>query len=74
MSADARNYIIGIVITIIGIYYVKQLGQSYVGEGVAAELIESMLGMADPLMIGLGILALLLIPFWLSQRSEKKKE
>lgn len=73
-SKNSRNLILGLLILIAGVYILKRVGQSYIGSNslVYEGIINNIIGLADTIMIGLGFLAVLVVPFWLSERSKDK--
>lgn len=78
-AKDVRNLIITLVIVAIGIklilfissYYVNKYGsQDIAGFG---DLVNGFTGLGDLAMYGLILLAIILIPYYFSKRSQEKK-
>lgn len=75
-SKDARNLILTLIIIAIGIKIISIVTGRYVsaaGAGGFGELIAAFTGLGDLALYGLIFLAILLIPYYLSKRSQEKK-
>lgn len=76
-SHDARNLIVTLIIVAVGVklllsisdYYASRAGSA----GQFSELIQAFASLGNFAIYGLIILAILLIPYYLSKRSEEKK-
>lgn len=75
MSArDVRNLILTLIIVAIGIKLILWISGNYIGNvGGFSDLVAGFTGLGDLAMYGLILLAVLLIPYYLSKRSQEKK-
>lgn len=78
MSAKgARNVIAALIILAIGIRLLLHLTTIFVPEdttGIAANFLTGLTNIGDLLFLVLIVLALIMVPFYLSARSKEKKE
>jgi len=75
-AKDARNLIISLIVVAIGIKLIAIISARYAsiaGAGGFSELISAFLGLGNLAMYGLILLAILLIPYYLSKRSKERK-
>jgi hypothetical protein len=73
-SKKIRDLIITLIVLIVGIKLLVVLGLSYISSiGFMAELTGSLEPLGNVLIIGLAFLIIILVPFYLSKRSEEKK-
>jgi len=76
-AKDARNLIITLFIVAIGIKLIATISGRYIssagGAGTFSSLVAAFLGLGDLAMYGLIVLAILIIPYYLSKRSQEKK-
>ena len=75
-AKDARNLIITLVIVAVGIKLIAFISGRYIsgtGFGGFSELVAAFLGLGDLALYGLIVLAILLVPYYLSKRSQEKK-
>lgn len=75
-AKDARNLILTLIIVAIGIKIITFITGRYIsaaGAGGFGELIGAFTGLGDLALYGLIFLAILLIPYYLSKRSQEKK-
>lgn len=75
MSAkDVRNLILTLIILAIGIKLIMWITGNYIGNaGSFSDLVAGFTGLGDLAMYGLILLAILLMPYYLSKRSQEKK-
>lgn len=78
MSAKSvRNLILTLIILIIGIFILVRIGKGFTGTSPFAtstqNLIASIDSLSNMLILGLVIIVIILIPIYLSRRSEEKK-
>lgn len=75
-SRDVRNLIIALIIVAVGIKLITWVSGNYISNISLAnfsDLVKAFTGLGDLAMYGLIILAILLIPYYLSKRSQEKK-
>lgn len=74
-SKDISNLIISLLILGAGIKIVAILAKGYISPvaGISPELISSVDSLSNLFLIGIGIFLLILLPFYLSKRSEESK-
>ncbi|MBI3190256.1 hypothetical protein HYZ41_00980 [archaeon] len=75
-SRGVRNVIFTVVILVIGVELLWYVAKKYVSEAPASsgtEILSSMDSFLNLFVIGLVLIILLLIPIYLSQRSEENK-
>ncbi len=75
MSAkDVRNLMLTLIILAIGIKLIMWITGNYIGNaGSFSDLVAGFTGLGDLAMYGLILLAILLMPYYLSKRSQEKK-
>ena len=72
-SRDARNLIITLVVIAVGIKLITYISGRYIGQaGAVADLVASFTGLGDLVLYGVIILAVILVPVYLSKRSQEK--
>lgn len=72
-----RNLIIGLVIVAVGVKLLVFIGTNALprdSTGVAAGFLTGLTGMGDTIVLVCVLLALLLVPFYLSARGKVRKE
>lgn len=75
-AKDIRNLIVAIVIAIIGIQLLVRLAKGYIPQSplVPPDISASIDALSNLLTLGLVVVLLLAIPFYLSRRSEERKQ
>ena len=73
-SKKIRDLILTLVVLIVGIKLLVVIGLSYISDVGFSGLTSSMESMSDILIIGLAFMIIILVPFYLSKRSEEKKK
>lgn len=75
-AKDIRNLIISLIIVAVGIKLITAISRDYMSSvgsvGSFSELIGSFNSLGDFALYGLVLLAILLVPFYLSKRSKEK--
>lgn len=73
-ARDARNLIITLIIAVVGVKLVLWISGNYIGNAAGfSDLVKGFTGLGDLMMYGLIALAILLVPYYLSKRSQEKK-
>ena len=75
-AKDVRNLIISLIVVAIGIKLITWISNHYVSaSGFAgfSELINAFAGLGDLALYGLIFFAIILVPYYLSKRSQEKK-
>ncbi len=73
-AKDTRNLIATLIILSIGIKLVLWITGNYIGNADSfSDLVDAFTGLGDLAMYGLILLAILLVPYYLSKRSQEKK-
>lgn len=76
-SKDLSNLIISLFILAAGVKIVTILARGYITApaiGISPGIINSIDNVGNLFLIGIGVLILILIPFYLSKRSEESKQ
>lgn len=74
-AKDVRNLIISLVIAAIGIKLIAIISGRYISAAGAtgfSELVSAFIGLGDLALYGLIVIAILLVPYYLSKRSKEK--
>ena len=73
-AKGVRNYILTLIILAIGVKLILWIPGNYVDSADGfADLVGAFTGLGDLTMYGLILLAILLVPYYLSKRSQEKK-
>ena len=73
-AKSARNLILTLIILAIGIKLILWISGNYIGSaGQFSDLVAGFAGLGVLAMYGLILLAILLIPYYLSKRSQERK-
>ncbi len=77
-AKELRNLIIALLILVAGIRLLSVIGSGYIAQfqgtlNVDESLVRSVESIGTILMLGIGVIVLLLIPYWLHKRSQEKK-
>ena len=72
-SKDMRNGIIALIILALGIKIILYITGNYIDISAAGDIGKSFQSMGDLFIYGAAIIAILLVPFYLSARSNEKK-
>ncbi len=72
-SRDIRNGILALIILALGIKLILYITGKYVDISAAGEIGKSLENVGDLFIYGAVIIAIILIPFYLSSRSSEKK-
>ena len=73
-SKKIRDLILTLVVLVVGIKLLVVIGLSYISDVGFSELTSSMETMSNVFIIGLAFLIIILVPFYLSKRSEEKRK
>ncbi len=73
-SKKIRDFILTLVVLIVGIKLLVVIGLSYISDVGFSGLTGSMETMSNLFIIGLAFLIIILVPFYLSKRSDEKKK
>ncbi|HLC76600.1 MAG TPA: hypothetical protein VJH04_00175 [archaeon] len=73
-AKNVRNLILTLIILAIGVKLILWISGNYIGSsGQFSDLVAGFAGLGDLAMYGLILLAILLIPYYLSKRSQERK-
>ncbi|MBI4170759.1 MAG: hypothetical protein HY514_03625 [Candidatus Aenigmarchaeota archaeon] len=73
-SKDIRNVIITLIILASGVKILLYITEKFVNINAAGELGKSFSGMGTLFMYGAIVIAIILVPFYLSARSDERKK
>ncbi|MBI4154202.1 hypothetical protein HY501_02610 [Candidatus Woesearchaeota archaeon] len=76
-AKDVRNLILALIILIIGIFLLTRIGKNFTSNLALPSSVPNIVTVIDSvstlLTLGLGVLVIILMPFYLSKRSQEKK-
>lgn len=73
-AKNVRNLILTLIVLAIGIKLILWISGNYIGNaGEFSSLVAGFTGLGDLAMYGLILLAIILIPYYFSKRSQEKK-